>query len=83
MCIANLNGFNMDWALEVQRNAYIETNTTFGDLKGVHIFRVVEKTIKQVKRLQNPKMVDGNDKNDMELNVIFCSFGKSKLHFSF
>lgn len=73
----------MDWALEVQRNAYIETNTTFGDLKGVHIFRVVEKTIKQVKRLQNPKMVDGNDKNDMELNVIFCSFGKFKFHFSF
>ncbi len=73
----------MDWVLEVQRNAYIERNTTFGDLKGVHIFKVVEKKFKQVKRLQNPKMVDGNDKNDMELNVIFCRFGKFKFQFSF
>jgi len=83
MSIANLDGFNMDWVLEVQRNTYIERNTTFGDLKGVHIFKVVEKKIKQVKRLQNPKMVDGNDKNDMELNVIFCRFGKFKFQFSF
>jgi hypothetical protein len=66
MCIANLDGFNIDWALEVQRNAYIETNTTFENLKGVDNFKVVEKTIKQMKRLQNPKMVDGNDKNDIE-----------------
>jgi len=27
---------------------------------------VVEKIIKQMKRLQNPRMVDGDDRNDME-----------------
>ncbi len=32
MCIANLNGFNMEWALEVQKDAQIEANTTFGKL---------------------------------------------------
>jgi hypothetical protein len=66
MCIVDLDGFNMDWALEVQKNAYTEANTTFGNLNGVDICKVVEKIIKQVKRLQNPKMVDGNDQNDME-----------------
>jgi hypothetical protein len=32
MCIANLNGFEMEWALEVQKDAQIEANTTFGKL---------------------------------------------------
>jgi len=32
MCIANLNGFDMEWALEVQKDAQIEANTTFGKL---------------------------------------------------
>jgi hypothetical protein len=31
-----------------------------------NIFKVVEKIIKQMKRLQNPRMVDGDDRNDME-----------------
>jgi hypothetical protein len=45
--------------LEVQKDAQIEVNTTFGNLKRVDIFRVVEKAIKQMKRLQNLRMVDG------------------------
>jgi hypothetical protein len=56
----------MDWALEVQKNAQIETNTTFGNLKGTYIFWVVEETIKQMNRLQHLEMVDGDDKNDIE-----------------
>ncbi len=36
------------------------------NLKGIIIFRVIEKTFKQMKRLQNPRMLDGNDRNDME-----------------
>jgi hypothetical protein len=47
MCIANLNGFDMEWALEVQKDAKIEANTTFGNLKGTDIFWVAEKAIKQ------------------------------------
>jgi hypothetical protein len=35
-------------------------------LKGVDIFKVVEKIIKQMKRSQNLRMVDGDDRNDME-----------------
>jgi hypothetical protein len=31
-----------------------------------NIFKVAKKEIKQMKRLQNPKMVDGDDRNDME-----------------
>jgi len=38
--------------LEVQKYAQIKTNTTFGNLKGVDIFNVVEEAIKQMKRLQ-------------------------------
>jgi len=34
MCIIDSSGFDMDWALEVQRYAQIEANTTFGNLKG-------------------------------------------------
>jgi hypothetical protein len=43
MCIVNLDDFNMDWALEVQKDAQIGTNTTFGNLKGVDIFRWLKK----------------------------------------
>jgi hypothetical protein len=32
MCIVTLNGFEMEWALEVQKDAQIEANTTFGNL---------------------------------------------------
>jgi hypothetical protein len=39
-------------------------NTTFGNLKGVDIFKVAKKPIKQMKRLQNPRMVDGDGRND-------------------
>ncbi len=30
MCIANPNGFHVDWALEVQKDAQIEANTNLG-----------------------------------------------------
>jgi hypothetical protein len=56
----------MDWTLEVQGNAQIEANTTFGNLKGVDIFKEVEEAIKQTERFQNLNMADGDDKNDME-----------------
>jgi len=52
--------------LEVQRNARIEANTRFGNFKGTNIFKVAKETIKQMKRLQNPGMVNGDDRNDME-----------------
>jgi hypothetical protein len=52
--------------LEVQKDAQIEANTTLGNLKRVDIFWVVEKAIKQMKRLQNLRMVDGDDRNDIE-----------------
>jgi hypothetical protein len=52
MCIANLDGFGMDWAMEAQRYAQIETNKTFGNLKKIDIFRVAKEVIKQMKRLQ-------------------------------
>ncbi len=48
MCIVNSVGFDVDWALEVQRNAKIETNTRFGNLKWVDIFKVVEETNEEV-----------------------------------
>jgi hypothetical protein len=64
MWIAILN--DMEWGLEVQRYAQMEKKkyTTFGNLKGVDIFKVVKKPIKQMKRLQNPRMVDGDGRND-------------------
>jgi len=43
MCIANLDGFNMDWALEVQKNAQIETNTTFGNLEKTNFLGLLKK----------------------------------------
>jgi hypothetical protein len=41
--------------LEVQKYAQIKRNTTFGNLKGADIFKVVEEAIKQMKKLQNPR----------------------------
>jgi hypothetical protein len=66
MCIVNLDGFNIDWALEAQKDAQIETNTTFGNLKGTNIFKVAKEAIKQMRRLQNLGIVDGDDRNDMD-----------------
>jgi hypothetical protein len=37
MCIANLDGFDMDWVLEVQRKAQVETNSTFNNIKKVNL----------------------------------------------
>jgi hypothetical protein len=48
MCIANSNGFDMDWALEAQRKAQAEANSTFGHIKRVDLFKVAKKTIKQM-----------------------------------
>jgi hypothetical protein len=48
MCIVNLDGFYVDSALKVQKNAEIETNTRFGNLKWVDIFKVVEETNEEV-----------------------------------
>jgi hypothetical protein len=39
-------------------------NTIVGNLKGVDIFKVAKKPIKQMKRLQNPRMVDGDGRNN-------------------
>ncbi len=66
MCIVNLDGLDMHLALEAQTNAQIEVNTTFENLKIIDIFRVVEEALKQMKRLQNRRMVDGDGRNDME-----------------
>jgi hypothetical protein len=66
--------------LEVQKDAQIEVNTTFGNLKGTNIFWVAEKVIKQMKRSQNPGMVDGNDRNDMEDMVDMEHQGEEKYH---
>jgi hypothetical protein len=41
--------------LEAQRYAQIETNTKFGNLKRIDIFRVTKEAIKQMRRLQNPR----------------------------
>jgi hypothetical protein len=58
----------------------IEANATFGNLKGVGIFRVVEKTIKQMKRLQSLMMVDGDGRNDMENMKDMEHQGEHKYH---
>ncbi len=65
MGIANLDGFDMNWALEVLRKAQAKANSTFGNIKGVDLFKVAKKTIKQMKRLQNPRIMD-DDRIDME-----------------
>jgi hypothetical protein len=37
--------------LEAQRKAQAKTNSTFGNIKGIDLFKVVEETTKQMKRL--------------------------------
>jgi hypothetical protein len=65
MCIATSNGFDMDWVLEVQREAHAKEDSTFGNIKGANLFKVVEKTIKQMKNLQNQGIMD-DDRINME-----------------
>jgi hypothetical protein len=65
MCIVNSYGFEMDWALEAQIKAQVEANSTFGNIKGANLFKVVEEAIKQMKRLQNLRTMD-DDRIGME-----------------
>jgi len=65
MCIANSDGFDMDWALEAQKKTQVEANSTFGNIKRVDLFKVAKEAIKQMKRLQNPRIMD-DDRIDME-----------------
>jgi hypothetical protein len=46
MCIVNSYGFEMDWALEAQIKAQVEANSTFGNIKGANLFKVVEEAVK-------------------------------------
>jgi len=41
-----------------QKSAQIEENSTFGNIKGANLFKVVEEAIKQMKRLQNLGTMD-------------------------
>jgi hypothetical protein len=52
--------------LQTQGNAQVKANTTFENLKGVDIFKVVEEVIKEMERLQNLDMANGDDRNHME-----------------
>jgi hypothetical protein len=65
MCIANLDGFNMDWALEAQKEAQTKANSRFGNIKKAELFKVVEEAITKTKRLQNPRIMD-DDRIDMK-----------------
>ncbi len=68
MCIANLDGFDMDWALEAQREAQTKANSTFGNIKRVDLFKATKEAIKEMKRLQIPRIMDddGIDMKDIE-----------------
>jgi hypothetical protein len=66
MCIVDHDSFDMNCTLEAQKNAQIEANITFGNLKRIDIFKVAEEAIKQMERFQNLNMANGNDRNDME-----------------
>lgn len=46
ICIHDSNGFNMDQALEVQTKAQAEKHTTFNNMKGTHILKVIKQAIK-------------------------------------
>jgi hypothetical protein len=51
--------------LEVEKEKQAQENSTFGNIKGVDLFKVVEEAIKHTKRLQNPRIMD-DDRIDME-----------------
>ncbi len=52
MCIASSNGFDMDQALEAQKYAQIETNTTFRNLTFVCCIFSNEKDLKEQLKCQ-------------------------------
>jgi hypothetical protein len=58
----------MDWALEVQREAQTKANLTFGNIKRADLFKAAEEAIKEMKRLQNPRIMDddGIDMKDIK-----------------
>ncbi len=51
--------------MEAQKEAQVEANSTFGNIKRVDLFKVAKEAIKQMKRLQNPRIMD-DDRIDME-----------------
>ncbi len=40
-CIVNSNGFYMDEAFKTQKEAQAKTNSTFDNIKGVDMFKVI------------------------------------------
>jgi hypothetical protein len=55
MCITNWDGFDMDCALEAPKETYVKTNSTFDNIKGIDMFKMNEKTIKQMKEVTKSK----------------------------
>jgi hypothetical protein len=52
-------------ALETQKEAHVEANSTFGNIKRVDLFKVAKEAIKQMKKLQNLGIMD-DDRINME-----------------
>ncbi len=55
----------MDLGLEAKKETSAEANSTFGNIKKADLVKVVEETIKHMKKLQNPRIMD-DDRIDME-----------------
>jgi hypothetical protein len=51
--------------LEAQREAQTKANSTFGNIKRVDLFKVAEEAIKEMKMLQNPRIMD-DDRIDIK-----------------
>lgn len=61
ICAHNMSNVNYDviyinWTLNTQEETQAKANSTF-NIKWVNIFKMIKKTIKQMKKLQNPRGV--------------------------
>ncbi len=55
----------MDWALEVKKRNITRSQFNFENVKRANMFKLIKKIIKQMKRLQNPRIMD-DDRTNME-----------------
>ena len=57
LCIIQKDEFNMEWAVDVEKDLQEETNMSFGNLQNIDMFKVLEASLREMRELQkiNPE----------------------------
>ena len=52
LCIIQKDEFNMEWAVDAEKDLQEEANMSFGNLQNIDMFKVLEASLREMRELQ-------------------------------